>query len=78
MDKAINIGTYVKITICRPLINMNKSEVVKLGLSLKTPYELTWSCYRGREKQCGKCGTCIDRKRAFEENGVKDPVPYEE
>lgn len=78
MDKAINIGTYGKITVCRPLINMNKAEVVKLGLSLKTPYELTWSCYQGREKQCGKCGTCIDRKRAFEENGVKDPVPYEE
>ena len=78
MDKAINIGTYGKITVCRPLINMNKVEVVKLGLSLKTPYELTWSCYQGREKQCGKCGTCIDRKRAFEENGVKDPVPYEE
>lgn len=78
MDRAINIGTYGKITVCRPLINMNKAEVVKLGLSLKTPYELTWSCYQGREKQCGKCGTCIDRKRAFEENGVKDPVPYEE
>ena len=78
MDRAINIGTYGKITVCRPLINMNKAEVVKLGLSLKTPYELTWSCYQGREKQCGKCGTCIDRKRAFEENGVKDPVSYEE
>ena len=77
MDQAINIGTYHKISVCRPLINMNKAEVVKLGLELKVPYELTWSCYEGKEKQCGKCGTCIDRKKAFLENGVEDPVPYE-
>ena len=77
MNKAINIGTYNKISINRPLINMNKSEVVKTGLELNVPYNLTWSCYEGREKQCGRCGTCIDRKKAFEDNGVKDPVEYE-
>ena len=77
MDKAINIGTYGKISVCRPLINMNKAEVVKTGLSLRTPYELTWSCYCGEEKQCGKCGTCIDRRMAFKANGVTDPVAYE-
>lgn len=77
MDKAINIGTYGKITVQRPLINMNKTEVVRTGLKLKVPYELTWSCYEGKEKQCGKCGTCIDRLKAFKENGVKDPVEYE-
>lgn len=77
MNKAINIGTYGKITVERPLINMNKAEVVKTGLKLNVPYELTWSCYEGKEKQCGKCGTCIDRKRAFEANGVEDPVEYE-
>ena len=77
MNKAINIGTYGKITVERPLINMNKAEVVKTGLELNVPYELTWSCYEGKEKQCGKCGTCIDRKRAFEANGVEDPVEYE-
>lgn len=77
MDKAINIGTYNKISVCRPLINMNKAEVVKTGLELKVPYELTWSCYEGGEKQCGKCGTCIDRKRAFELNNVEDPVGYQ-
>ena len=57
---------------------MNKGEVVKTGLELKVPYELTWSCYEGKEKQCGKCGTCIDRKKAFEVNGVEDPVGYED
>ena len=77
MDKAINIGTYGRISVERPLIYMNKAEVVNLGIILKVPYHLTWSCYEGREKQCGECGTCIDRKKAFKENGVKDPVPYE-
>lgn len=78
MNKAILLGTYNKISINRPLINMNKGEVVKTGLELKVPYELTWSCYEGKEKQCGKCGTCIDRKKAFEVNGVEDPVGYED
>ena len=78
MDKAINIGTYGKIHVVRPLINLNKAGVVKLGLELGTPYELTWSCYHGREKACGKCGTCIDRLAAFAANGVKDPIEYEE
>lgn len=77
MDKAINIGTYGNITVNRPLINLNKAGVVKIGLELNVPYELTWSCYEGGEKQCGTCGTCIDRKAAFEANGVKDPVEYE-
>lgn len=78
MDKAINIGTYGKIHINRPLIHMNKATVVKTGLELNVPYELTWSCYHGGEKACGKCGTCIDRKHAFEANGVEDPIEYEE
>lgn len=77
INKAIQLGTYNKISVCRPLINMNKSQVVKEGLRLKVPYELTWSCYEGKEKQCGKCGTCIDRKKAFEDNHVVDPVEYE-
>lgn len=77
MNKAINLGTYGKISVERPLINMNKAQVVKTGLELKVPYELTWSCYEGKEKQCGKCGTCIDRKEAFRKNGVEDPVDYE-
>lgn len=77
MNQAINIGTYGKIRVERPLINMNKAEVVKTGLELKVPYDLTWSCYEGGEKQCGTCGTCIDRKNAFKLNGMEDPVEYE-
>ena len=77
MNNAINIGTYNKIKLDAPLVNMNKSEVVATGLKLNVPYNLTWSCYKGGEKQCGKCGTCIDRLEAFNKNGVEDPVQYE-
>lgn len=78
IDKAINIGTYGNISVNRPLINLNKAGVVKIGLELKVPYELTWSCYEGGEKPCGTCGTCIDRRNAFRANKVEDPVEYEE
>jgi 7-cyano-7-deazaguanine synthase len=76
MDEAISIGTYGKIHINRPLINMNKAGVVKTGLEIGVPYELTWSCYEGGEKACGTCGTCIDRINAFKLNGVEDPIEY--
>lgn len=78
MDEAISIGTYGKIHINRPLINMNKAGVVKTGLEIGVPYELTWSCYEGGEKACGTCGTCIDRINAFKLNGVEDPIEYED
>ena len=78
IGKAINVGTYGLVHVVAPLVELNKADVVKWGLELGTPYELTWSCYEGGDKQCGKCGTCIDRKKAFEANGVKDPVEYEE
>lgn len=77
MNKAINIGTYEKVTLAAPLINMNKGEVVKTGLAIGVPYHLTTSCYEGREKACGTCGTCIDRINAFKVNGVEDPIEYE-
>lgn len=74
MDLAISIGTYGKVHLKAPLVNLNKSGVVKMGLDLGTPYHLTWSCYKGGEKPCGKCGTCIDRANAFKANGVEDPA----
>lgn len=74
MGKAISIGTYDKVHLVAPLVNMNKAEVVKTGLSLGTPYELTWSCYEGGDKPCGTCGTCIDRANAFKANAVEDPA----
>lgn len=74
MDDAINIGTYKKVTIVAPFVECSKEQVVKRGLDLHVPYELTWSCYEGTDKPCGKCGTCIDRAKAFEANDVTDPA----
>lgn len=77
MSQAIWEGTGRMVDITAPLVSKNKSEVVKTGLGLKTPYHLTWSCYEGKDKACGKCGTCIDRLKAFADNGVEDPIKYE-
>ncbi len=74
MGQAIYLGSGDRLTIEAPFVNRTKAEVVKEGLRLGAPYELTWSCYEGGEKPCGKCGTCIDRARAFAQNGVKDPA----
>ena len=74
MKRAILIGTYERVRLEAPLVRWNKSQVVKEGLRLGVPYELTWSCYEGGDKPCGKCGTCIDRAKAFADNGVADPA----
>lgn len=75
-DHAIYTGTGGKVSMNAPLINRNKTQVVEMGLELHAPYHLTWSCYKGQGIACGTCGTCIDRKAAFENNGFKDPIAY--
>lgn len=74
IGQAISIGTYGKVQLVAPLVELNKAGVVEMGLKLGTPYELTWSCYNGGDRPCGKCGTCIDRAAAFAANGVEDPA----
>jgi 7-cyano-7-deazaguanine synthase len=74
IGQAINIGTYEKVNLRAPLVNLSKAEVVREGLELGTPYELTWSCYEGGETPCGTCGTCIDRAVAFKLNNISDPA----
>lgn len=74
MNNAIYQGTGNDLSIYAPFLDANKAEIVCLGLELKVPYELTWSCYEGKEKPCGKCGTCIDRHEAFVSNGTIDPL----
>lgn len=76
MSDAIYIGSGDAIMVEAPFVSLNKAEVVKEGLRLKVPFELTWSCYEGNDKPCGKCGTCIDRIKAFKSNGVEDPLEY--
>lgn len=77
MSEAILQGTYNKVSLESPLIELTKTEVVKKGLELGTPYSLTWSCYEGRDKACGKCASCIDRLEAFANNNCRDEVEYE-
>lgn len=77
MNSAIMIGTYGKVELEAPLVEWTKKDIVRVGLDLKVPYHLTWSCYEGNEHACGTCGTCIDRLNAFEAHGVRDPINYE-
>lgn len=74
MNEAIWEGSGYQLKIEAPFVNCSKAEVVRMGLEIGVPYELTWSCYEGKEEPCGKCATCIDRAAAFEANGIKDPA----
>ncbi len=74
MSKAIYEGSGKQVQIEAPFVEMTKKDIVKLGLELGVPYELTWSCYEGGDKPCGQCGTCRDRAEAFRANGVTDPI----
>lgn len=74
MNQAIYEGSGHQLEIKAPFVKMTKADIVKIGLDLKVPYELTWSCYEGHNQPCGTCGTCIDRQNAFLENGIKDPI----
>ena len=76
MANAKFIGTYQKTRLVTPLQWMLKSEVVSLGAKLNLPFELTWSCYDGKEKHCGICPTCRARKVAFQQAGISDPTKY--
>ena len=77
MQAAISEGTGGQLRLEAPFVSVNKAEVVRTGLALGVPYELTWSCYEGGDRPCGKCGTCIDRLAAFHRNGVPDPLELE-
>lgn len=74
MNRAIYLGSGNKLKITAPFVKLTKSQIVKIGLDLNVPYELTWSCYEGGNRPCGICGTCRDRIAAFAANGVIDPI----
>ena len=76
-NQVVKTGTKEgKIEIVTPLIAMRKAEIVRLGLELGAPLDLTWSCYSGKDEACGVCDSCVLRLRAFEAAGVKDAIPY--
>lgn len=77
-ETAAKLGTDQDIIIEAPFSNIPKSGIVKSGSELDVPFELTWSCYLNGSKHCGKCESCINRKKAFREAEVKDPVEYVE
>lgn len=77
-EDAATRGTGRKLTIEAPFSSISKSEVIKIGVKLGVPYHLTWSCYLNASNHCGKCESCINRKKAFAEAGVQDPTEYDE
>jgi len=76
LDSALFLGNlgFGDVSIVAPYARMSKADIVKDGLSREVPYEKTWSCYKGLDRPCGKCGTCVERTEAFLENNVEDPA----
>jgi 7-cyano-7-deazaguanine synthase len=78
-NEVVRAGTREgRIEIVTPLIAMRKAEIVRLGLELGAPFDLTWSCYSQQDRACGTCDSCVLRLRAFLEAGADDPIPYQE
>jgi 7-cyano-7-deazaguanine synthase len=76
-NEAVRTGTKQgKIRIETPVITMRKAEIVRLGLELGAPFDLTWSCYQREDDACGSCDSCVLRLRAFADAGASDPLPY--
>ena len=78
MSEAMSYGTYGNVKVFAPYTGITKADIAKRGASLGVDYSRTWSCYKGGDKHCGKCGTCVERKEAFAVAGIPDPTQYEE
>jgi 7-cyano-7-deazaguanine synthase len=77
MNEVSKIANYDYVEICSPYLNNSKIDILTDGLRMGLDYSMTWTCYNGREKACGKCGACVERLEAFEKNNAVDPLPYE-
>ena len=77
MSAAIEVGTYRRIKLLTPFVSLSKGDIARIGYELGVPFNLTWSCYQGGEKHCGRCGTCVERIEAFQKARVADPTIYE-
>ncbi len=75
-DAAAKAGTFVNVGLLSPFVNWTKADIARRGKELGIDYAKTWSCYKGGEKHCGKCGTCVERKEAMAEAGIEDPTIY--
>lgn len=76
MDRALALCDWHKVRLERPFVDWDKADIVRRGVELGAPLALTWSCYVGGPRPCGRCGTCVERREAFEQAGVSDPAPY--
>lgn len=76
MRNAIGLADWHRIDLYCPFIEVNKADIVRLGAKLQVDFAATWSCYAGGDQHCGLCGTCVERKEAFEKAGVSDPTQY--
>ena len=76
-NELIDVGSPDKIKIEAPAIDLNKEEIIELGVKVGAPMELSYSCYKGGDKHCGVCESCMRRRRAFEHLNVKDLTEYE-
>lgn len=77
MSQAMRLGTFPGITIIAPYTKINKSDIARRGKKIGVDYSLTYSCYKGGEKHCGHCGTCVERREALAAAGIEDPTEYE-
>ena len=77
-NRAIEMGTRpeTRVEIVTPIIHLRKEEIVRKGMELEAPLDLTWSCYQNSEKACGRCESCMLRLKGFLEAGSVDPIPY--
>jgi 7-cyano-7-deazaguanine synthase len=77
MDRVARLCDDHSVRVLAPFVDHDKAHIVAVGHRAGVPFELTWSCYQGGAKHCGRCGTCLDRREAFRKNGLTDPVEYE-
>lgn len=78
INEAARTGTYANVTVSAPYTNITKGEIARRGAALGIDYSETWSCYKGGDRHCSKCGTCVERREALAEAGVGDTTEYEE
>lgn len=77
MNAVSLIANYQPVEVVTPYLNNTKGEILAAGLAMGLNYIDTWTCYNGREKACGKCGSCVERLEAFAEQNIQDPLSYE-
>jgi 7-cyano-7-deazaguanine synthase len=77
MHDVCQIANYEPVDIISPYLSQTKIDILADGLAMGLDYSKTWTCYNGREKACGKCGSCQERLEAFTLNNATDPLPYE-